>query len=90
MALARGVAASPLARRADGTLAVAAPAAVPMLVPSTGLPGSAAVTGGVPTFREAIADVRHVRVDVMKLAFEGGTVRATVLRSASADVAHEG
>jgi hypothetical protein len=88
MALARSVASSTLVRRADGKLAVepTSTSPVPVLVPASGT-GTAAV----PTVaRQAIVDVSRVRVDVMRLSYDGGVIRSTLLQSASADVTLDG
>jgi hypothetical protein len=87
-ALARGVAASPLVRRADGNLETATDAAVPMLLPTTG-PGTP-VTASATVPATTVVDVRRVRVDVMRLSFEDGFVRATLLESAAADTGLDG
>lgn len=89
-ALARGVASSALVRGADGNLATATASAVPGLVPTTG-PASATGTAAVPTtHHEAVVGVHRVRVDVMRLSYDGGVVRATLLQSASVDVGVDG
>ena len=91
MALARSVASSTLVRRADGNLAPGTASAVPVLAPvgsPTALPSG---TVAIPaTDQEAVVEAGRVRVDVMRLSYEGGVVRATLLQSASADVALDG
>jgi hypothetical protein len=90
-ALARGVASSPLVRGADGNLAMARTSAVPVLVPAAGY--SASTTGAAvvsTTAHEAVVEARRVRVDVAKLSYDDGIMRATMLQSASADVVGEG
>jgi hypothetical protein len=84
MALARGVASSPLVRRADGNLATASGSVAPALVPTTPSAGSATVQ---PPADDPGVAVRRVRVDVMRLSYNGGMVHASVLQSAAADVA---
>ena len=42
------------------------------------------------TARQTIVEVGRVRVDVIRLSYDGGLVRATLLQSASADVALDG
>ena len=85
-ALASGVASTPFVRRADGNLATATTAAVAVLVPTAG--ASDPTTGAaLPSVAdEAVVEVRRVRVDVAKLSYDDGMVRATLLRSASTDV----
>lgn len=90
-ALARGVASSQLVRGADGILAAAITSAVPVLVPTTRPPASATGITGVPTAaHEVVVEARRVRVDVTRLSYDGGVVRATLLQTASVDVALDG
>ena len=91
MALARRVAYSTLVRRADGTLAPASTTPAPMLVATTDGRASTTGTAAAPTTaRQIVVEVGRVRVDVFRLSYDGGLVRATLLQSASVDVALDG
>ena len=90
MALARRVAYSTLVRRADGTLAPVSTTPAPMLVATTDGRASTTGTAAAPTARQTIVEVGRVRVDVFRLSYDGGLVRATLLQSASVDVALDG
>jgi hypothetical protein len=91
LALARSVATSTLVRRADGNLAPATTAPGPLLAPATADRVSTSGVAAVPTTaRQAIVQVSHIRVDVMRLSYDGGLMRASLLQSASADVALDG
>jgi hypothetical protein len=90
MALARNVASSRLMRRADGILVPATTSVVPVLVPAGGRSGSTG-TAAIPSPSQGtVVEVSRVRVDVTKLSYDGGVMRATVLQSATADVALDG
>jgi hypothetical protein len=86
-ALARGIASSPIVRRADGSLATTNASIAPALVPTT--PSARSATVQSPA-HDPVVEVRRVRVDVMRLSYDGGMVHATVLQSAAADVALDG
>jgi hypothetical protein len=90
MALARNVASSTLVRRADGILAPATSSVVPVLMPAGGRSGSTGTTASPATSHGAVVRVSRVRVDVTKLSYDGGVMRATMLQSATADVALDG
>ena len=83
---------STLVRRADGNLAAATTSAVPMLVPAGGPSASATGTLGRPSHGPPSRSSRfdRVRVDVTKLSYDGGVVRATLLQSASVAVGLDG
>ena len=90
MALARNVASSRLVRRADGTLAPATTSEVPVLVPAGGRSGSTGTAAIPAPSHGAGVEVSRIRVDVTKLSYDGGVMRATMLQSASADVTLDG
>jgi hypothetical protein len=91
MALAHSVASSTLVRGADGNLTAANTSEVPSLVPLGGPTASKTGTAAIlATSRQAVVEAGRIRVDVTKLSYDGGVMRASLLQSASADVPVDG